>query len=62
MVAGQIGPKPNRLQVKSAPDQIIVLLCFFYFDNIDDRIDLCDLVLNFVILNNLNNNRLSSIQ
>ena len=35
---------------------------FFNFDNIDDRIDLSDLVLNFVILNNLNNNRLSSIQ
>jgi hypothetical protein len=32
------------------------------FDNIDDRIDLSDLVLNFVILNNLNNNRLGSIQ
>jgi hypothetical protein len=30
--------------------------------NIDDRIDLSDPVLNFVILNNLNNNRLSSIQ
>ena len=35
MVAGQIGPKPNRPQsnrpqVKSAPDQIIVLLCFFH--------------------------------
>jgi hypothetical protein len=34
-VAGQIGPKQNRPQVKSdqvksAPDQIIVLLCFFY--------------------------------
>ena len=27
--AGQIGPKQNRRQVKSAPDQIIVLLCFF---------------------------------
>jgi hypothetical protein len=35
---------------------------FFNFDNIDDRIDLSDLVLNFVILNNLSNNRLSSIQ
>ena len=36
MVAGQIGPKPNRPQVKSAPvksapDQIIVLLCFFFY-------------------------------
>ena len=29
-VAGQIGPKPNRSQVKSAPDQIIVLLWSFF--------------------------------
>jgi hypothetical protein len=27
----EIGPKSNRPQVKSAPDQIIVLLCFVFF-------------------------------
>jgi hypothetical protein len=27
---GQIGPKSNRPQVKSAPDQIIVLIWFFF--------------------------------
>jgi hypothetical protein len=31
----------------------------YSFDNFDDRIDLSNLVLNFVILNNLNNNRLN---
>ena len=27
---GQIGPKSNWPQVKSATDQIIVLICFFF--------------------------------
>ena len=31
LVAGQISPKPNRSQVKSAPDQIIVLLWSFFY-------------------------------